>query len=141
MSFAKEEDDAVVAETETYSQSTHGDEDDDSAEDEDEYDDDISWWALLREHWFAMVIAVLAASLGHWYTNSANSNMATVTLEPHDHLRSFQRLANVSFCPLHHPLLQQQQQPTTGISSRLQVMDFFLSPSQLEVLELSLIHI
>ena len=109
--FKRREEDEDVGASETYSQSSHEDDDDDEIE-----DDNVPFW---RQHWPALVAAVVAAVVSHSY-NTRSSVALFPFLEPstvkHAHLESFVRTANVSFCP--SP--QGRQHP------RLNVLDFYI---------------
>ena len=125
----KEEDDMRA--TETYSLSSHeGDDDEDGDEDDDDdedTDEDVPPW---RQHWLAVVVAVLAASathLLHSQRSEASSSMFPFleqSTSKHAHVDSFERTANVSFC---------HTQPHS--KDGLEGMDFYIPREHYEALQ------
>lgn len=118
----KEEEDVAAAET--YSQSSHDegdhDDDDDVASLEMDDNDAMPFW---RQHWLALVVAIMAAMASHWYTGTSNGTRSSYlfpfversTLK-HAHLEGFSRTANISFCNDHKSVAKQS----------LEVMDFYI---------------
>jgi prolyl 4-hydroxylase len=104
--MSSKKDDEVRA-AETYSVSSHEAEDDcDNDDDVDDDDDAVTvndaddkpFW---RQHWLAVVVAVLAASATQYFRTQPSETLFPFlerSSSKHAHLDSFDRTANISFC-------------------------------------------
>lgn len=136
--------DAEPEPTETFD--SDGDDDyEDEDEDCDDYDDeideseDIPFW---RQHFVAILIAVVASTVVHFNNQtsmvgnagSASSmfprfpfpSLSGNAVDKHEHLAGFSRTANISFC---------RQEMQAAPSKRLHSMDFYLPRNHFESLQ------
>lgn len=117
------------------------DNDDDEDDDGEGGDTALPFW---RQHSVAIVVAVAAASVGHFYNRyhvgnlSLPLSMFPAYLPPlpnsedrHDHLEDFVRTSNISFC--HQPAPHNNDDDNND--SRLHVMEFYLSRDLFETME------
>ena len=120
---AKMSADDELAAAETYSRSSHEDSSDD---DESHYDEDEEPTPFWRQHFVAIMVALVAASVSHLYSQSQVVSMPEKSSSKHAHLEDYVRTANISFC----------QSLPERIERRLQLMDFYIPQEYFESLQI-----
>eukprot|EP00934_Nitzschia_sp_Nitz4_P001876 Nitzschia sp. Nitz4//scaffold6_size259037//149610//151475//NITZ4_001086-RA/size259037-augustus-gene-0.322-mRNA-1//-1//CDS//3329556929//1876//frame0 len=118
---------------ETYSHSSEEAEDELDDEELEESEDSAPFW---REHWVAIVMALLATVVVHFYNNPdsfQDSGLPALlpfleeSTSPHNYLDHHKRMANISFCPR-----TSRGDATKSLAS----MDFFIPKEFFQTLQI-----